>query len=64
MEKATEANYIACDRCGQAVPQSCIIFEKGGSFPDLVNAEHIKHGVEICSACFRKLKASKGAVAA
>ena len=55
-QKKAEANYVACDMCGIAVPQSCIIFEKGGTFPELAREEHKKHGVEICSTCFTRMK--------
>jgi len=63
-EKKLEANYVICDLCGKRVPQSCIIFEKGGSFPALVKNEHRKHGVEICSDCFYEYGRMKKAKAA
>ena len=57
--KKLDANYITCDICRKEVPQSCIITDKGGSFPKMVAREHKKHGLEICSDCFRRMKLAR-----
>ena len=59
---ATEANYVIWAKCGEEVPLSCVVIDKGQIFPELMKAEHDRHELEICYRCYNSAQ-KKGEIA-